>query len=153
MSAMFLNDVFLNEGVFRILLFEGVALFLLAAVVVCHRLFRQPIDRIRLTQAGLALVAIAALCIGFGIGPTWSVVLPKSSEMVVLQEIALQEVAFQEVGRRPPGGDVRHENYMAAQEVQETFTAPGAFSICRRLVLFFFLETGTIPFFARKESP
>jgi len=52
----------------KILLFEGVAFFLLAAVCVCRQFFRQPVDRIRLTQIGFALVAIAAIGVGCGVG-------------------------------------------------------------------------------------
>lgn len=60
----------MSEMMLTILLFEGVACCLLAAVFVSRWFFRQPIDRIRITQLGFGLVIIAAICIGCGIGPT-----------------------------------------------------------------------------------
>ena len=61
----------------RIFFFEGVAFVLLSAIVVSRWFFRQPIDRIRLTQLGFGLIAVAAVCIGCGIGPTWTITLPE----------------------------------------------------------------------------
>ena len=66
----------LPETLMQILLFEGVAFLLLAAVFVSRRFFRQPIDRIRLTQAGFGLIAVAVVCVSCGIGPTWTIALP-----------------------------------------------------------------------------
>ena len=64
----------------RIFFFEGVAFVLLSAIVVSRWFFRQPIDRIRLTQLGFGLITVAAVCIGYGIGPTWTIVVPPQSE-------------------------------------------------------------------------
>ncbi len=64
----------MSELLSRFLLFEGIVFFLLGAVLVCSRFFIQPVDRIRLTQFGFGLVAVALF--GVCIGPQWSIPLP-----------------------------------------------------------------------------
>jgi len=63
----------MSDITLKVLLFQGVVFFLLAAVLVSRRFFRQPVDRIRLVQVGFALVVAAAVCVGVGIGPTWTI--------------------------------------------------------------------------------
>ena len=66
--------------VLPILLFEGVTFLLLAAVFLCRRFFVQPIDRIRLTQIGFALVAVLAVCLAGGVMPAWTIPLMETAE-------------------------------------------------------------------------
>ncbi|MCL2004865.1 MAG: hypothetical protein FWG73_01760 [Planctomycetaceae bacterium] len=100
-----------SEILMSILLFEGVAFILLAAVLVVRRFFRQPIDRIRLTQAGLGLVAGAAICIGCGIGPIWMVGLP------VMETNSHTADRFHTEDRRPPGGEVQRMEPPASDSI------------------------------------
>ena len=70
----------MSEIVLQVLLFQGVVFCLLAMVLVCRGCFRQPVDRIRLTQVGFGLVIAVAVCMGFGVGPTWTIPLPSVSQ-------------------------------------------------------------------------
>ena len=92
----------MSEIALQILLFEGVAFLLLAAVFVSRRFFRQPIDRIRLTQAGFGLIAVAAVCVGYGIGPTWTITHLAGTPV---QETATEEHSEEQerMGVSPPG--------------------------------------------------
>jgi len=52
-------------------LFIGVTFLLLGTVLLGHRFFAQPIDRVRLTQLGFSLVTVLAVCLGSGV--TWTI--------------------------------------------------------------------------------
>lgn len=76
----------MNEFLYRILLFEGIAFVLLGIVLLCRRFFMQPMDRIRLTQTGLGLVVVTLFLVFCGLGPKWTIPVTFEKQTVEIAE-------------------------------------------------------------------